>query len=191
MKYEITLTNSSNGKMILDEAGYSFFTTDPRMVELNILSQIRKHSISGAGFFQKWHKNKESGKLELQTIYLHRLLAETFLKNSMPSETHRYVTHLNGDSLDNRLSNLGWATWKEINRKRTTPGSKTGYRGVIKAGKKFRAVYYVNNKQILIGSYQSAEDAAQAYNNKMLDIGYFKTAPNIIGSPVYRKEKRN
>ena len=39
--------------------------------------------------------------------YLHRLLAETFLPNP---NRFRTINHINGNKLDNRLSNLEWAS---------------------------------------------------------------------------------
>lgn len=43
--------------------------------------------------------------------YVHRLVAEAFLEK--PTPFHKYVLHLNGDTLDNRLENLKWATKEE------------------------------------------------------------------------------
>jgi hypothetical protein len=40
--------------------------------------------------------------------YLHRLIAQNFIKNENP-ETHKSVDHLNKNKLDNRLENLRWA----------------------------------------------------------------------------------
>jgi hypothetical protein len=42
------------------------------------------------------------------TLYIHRELAKLFLKK--PSTKHKYVIHKNHNKLDNRISNLAWAT---------------------------------------------------------------------------------
>jgi hypothetical protein len=42
-------------------------------------------------------------------MYIHRLLAQTFLKNPDPI-THTQVNHKNGSKIDNRLRNLEWVT---------------------------------------------------------------------------------
>ena len=46
------------------------------------------------------------------TLYLHREIARLFIKR--PSNKHKYVIHKNHQKLDNRASNLRWATLEEM-----------------------------------------------------------------------------
>lgn len=48
--------------------------------------------------------------------------------------------------------------------------SKTGYKGVALIGKRFRARIYTEAGGIHLGSYATAEEAAQAYNTKAEEI---------------------
>ncbi|MCH2083127.1 NUMOD4 domain-containing protein [Kordia sp.] len=46
-----------------------------------------------------------------QSLFIHKAIAENFVRK--PSEKHTYILHKNHDTLDNRTSNLIWATEKE------------------------------------------------------------------------------
>lgn len=51
-----------------------------------------------------------SSKGERKTYLVHQLVARTFIPNPENKET---VNHINGNKLDNHISNLEWATSKE------------------------------------------------------------------------------
>lgn len=77
------------------------------------------------------------------------------------------MDHINRDKLDNRKSNLRFATHSQ-NRvnfvgKKT---SKSGYRGVSKENKAgtFRACICVNYTRIEVNGFKTAEEAAEGYN---------------------------
>lgn len=180
MLYKFKLKNREFKYVTLDEDGYKFLTEDPILKDMPILENIREHSTSGAGVFQKWYRDVANNTY-LETIYIHKILAEKFLA-PRPSAQHRYVVHLNGDRLDNRLENLIWCTRSELNRY-SKYESKSGYRGVTKEGDKFRAMIYIDGKATLIGKYDTAVEAAQAYNEVALEHGLIKREVNIINKP--------
>lgn len=79
------------------------------------------------------------------------------------------VDHINQDKLDNRKSNL-----RPCNHSQNGANSSlrklntTGYKGVVWDGSrnKYRAQITFNNKSMCIGRFETAIEAAKAYNRK-------------------------
>lgn len=82
------------------------------------------------------------------------------------------IDHINSDGLDNQKINLRVCSRAENARyKRPRLTSKTGYKGVYflkgtKRTKPWRAVIGINGKAKSIGQFATAEEAAEAYNQK-------------------------
>lgn len=114
---------------------------------------------------------------------VHRLIAMAFLGDY--SEDLQ-VDHINGDKHDNKLTNLRMATPLENNRAYRAPTKRETsslFRGVswnTKAGKWRAAVR--GRKPRHVGSYDSENEAALAYNHAALIEGYDKSALNTITS---------
>ena len=105
----------------------------------------KKWCISGNGYVFHSHKGR---------ILLHQEILGA-----------KFVDHINNDRLDNRRANLREATSSQnmMNRK-PWKRSKTGFKGVIPRGGKFIAAVYPNKVQIKFGPFDTAEEAAAAYN---------------------------
>ena len=82
------------------------------------------------------------------------------------------VDHINGNPLDNRKCNLRVVSHQQncFNRK-LSKNNSTGYKGVslYKPNGKFKAYIKVNYKQIVLGYYDTAEEAAEAYNKAAIE----------------------
>ena len=66
----------------------------------------------------------------------------------------------------------------KLSRARTTSVNKTGFRGVRKTPQdKFVAMISDGSKQIYLGTFNSAEEAAIAYNRKSVEL--FGVTPNL------------
>lgn len=77
------------------------------------------------------------------------------------------VDHINGDTLDNRRSNLRAASKSQNGANRGRPVNNTsGYKGVSwhKASQKWKAQITVDGKTIYLGVYTNPEAAAAAYD---------------------------
>lgn len=88
-------------------------------------------------------------------IFMHRVIAKT------PAEL--FTDHINEDKLDNRKSNLRWAT-KSINgNNRTQKNNKSGYRGVWfnKKRGEYVAFICVNKQRKHLGRFNNYDDAVR------------------------------
>jgi predicted DNA binding protein len=75
------------------------------------------------------------------------------------------IDHINGDKLDNRRCNLRFATGSQNQHNRIKyKTNTTGYKGVVRHGKKFRAVITAHGTKHNLGTYDTPEKAAVMYN---------------------------
>ena len=83
---------------------------------------------------------------------------------------HR-VDHINGDKLDNRRCNLRWATHTENQRNvKHHTDAKSPYKGIFKSPSgRWIGQIWVTNRYLRLGSYDTPEQAALAYNAAALE----------------------
>lgn len=165
MLYKVKLKNADDN-VLLDSEVYEYLTSDPYLVKVDFINNLRKHS-SGCAVFQKTWK-KADGGYKTETIYLHKLIAEKFLAETK-SSAKNLVGAKNGNKLDCRLENIVYRSRSVASRKRKT-SSKVGYTGVYKENNRYRAVISVDRKSVHIGMFATAEEAALAYNKKSREL---------------------
>jgi hypothetical protein len=78
------------------------------------------------------------------------------------------VDHENRDTLDNRKTNLRHVT-KQQNALNRTRSNTIGFKGVSFTRGRYQARLSVDGKNIHIGMYATAEEAARAYDAAMLE----------------------
>ncbi len=184
MDYKIKLKNSPKYAIISDVV-YQKIVNNEYLMSINFLENIRMHS-NGYAFFQKNHPLKGGG-YKNETIYLHRYVAEKFIAPPK-SDKKLYVSIINGNKLDCRLENLEWVPRSVAVRNTKKMFNSTGYRGVGKERNKYRAVIYDGDKKYDLGFFDTAEEAAEAYNKKSEELFGKTRSLNTIGRP---KEKYN
>src|SRR5205085_9700584 len=73
------------------------------------------------------------------------------------------IDHKDGNRADNRIANLREGSHAEQMRNRVSRNS-SGFKGIERTGRKWRARIQVNGTSIHIGVYNTPEDAAAAYD---------------------------
>jgi hypothetical protein len=159
MIFKVKLKNS-NSFALLDDTVYEWLSTNVRFVDMKFLENLRLHS-SGCVVFQKVWK-KQDGSSKTETIYLHKLIAEQFMGDAKPTGKS-VVSSKNGDKLDCRLENIVYRQRTMVSRLRKTK-SATGFTGVYREHQRFRAVISIDGKAVHLGMFDTAEEAALAYN---------------------------
>ncbi|MEK7254210.1 MAG: Pathogenesis-related transcriptional factor and ERF protein, partial [Bacteroidota bacterium] len=165
MLYKVKLKNADD-HVLLDDHVYEWLTTDPYLSKVDFINNLRRHS-SGCAVFQKTWK-KADGSFKTETIYLHKLIAEKYLADTKTKE-NKLVGAKNGNKLDCRLENVVYRSRAVSSRMRKT-SSKTGYTGVYQENNRYRAVISIDRKSMHIGMFDTAEEAALAYNKKSKEI---------------------
>jgi len=119
--------------------------------------------------------------------YLHRFI--------MQANPGAEVDHINGNGLDNRRCNLRLCTHAQnlANQRHQQRKTSSPHKGVTwcKKGRVWLAQIKANQKHYNLGSYDSEEDAARAYNRAANE--YFgeyarlNDVPNPLGEPTTRR----
>jgi hypothetical protein len=157
--YKIKLSNADD-HVLLDDHVFEWLNSDPYFSRIKLLENLRRHS-SGCAVFQKSWK-KADGGFKMETIYLHKIIAEKFMVTEKTGPKN-LVSAKNGDKLDCRLENLTYRSRATASRHRKTT-SHTGYTGVYREHNRFRAVISINGKAKHLGMFDTADEAAAAYN---------------------------
>lgn len=127
----------------------------------NKRNKYLKLSVNNNGYLQC--------SLNQRHYHIHVLLAKVFIINTENLPT---VDHIDGEKLNNNLSNLRWFSRTNQNyNKRKQRNSASQFKGVTLCKNKWRARYTVNNKQIYIGYFEDELEAYRAVLRKIIEHG--------------------
>ena len=145
-----TIPLTQGGKAIVDDEDYEMLSTWKWRL----------------GTFSNGYAIANSKRLlhgNTKTVYMHRII--------MQPEKGKQVDHINGESLDNRKSNLRFSTQQQniVNSRKTKGRSK--YKGVnpTPEGRWF-AVAHKDGERFYLGRFDCEKDAAKAYDKKLIEL---------------------
>jgi len=97
--------------------------------------------------------------------YIHKLIGKYFIPNP---DNLPLIDHLDGDTFNNNISNLRWASASDNNQNQKKRGGTSQYKGVSwdKHRAKWFSTIYKDNKRYRLGRFNTEEDAALAYDAK-------------------------
>jgi hypothetical protein len=108
--------------------------------------------------------NEVDGVKQVKTVFLHRLVAKTFIPNP---DNYHVVDHIDRDTTNNHVSNLRWATVSEntLNSGMSTRNT-SGFKCIsfIESRNKYQLTLNKDGIQKFMGYFDSADDAARRWN---------------------------
>ena len=102
---------------------------------------------------------------------IHRLIGIHFIPNP---ENKPNIDHIDGDKLNNSISNLRWVSHQENNLNTKNRGKYKRGVSFIKTTKKFSSRIKINGKLKHIGYYKTEDEAHQSFRLKFIEIHGFE-----------------
>lgn len=128
--------------------------------------------------------------MKTEKHYVHRLVAQTFIPNP---ESKRTVNHIDGDTLNNNVSNLEWATDGENNKHSYDYlGREGAWVGTANTGKHHACVkiQQFTPKMEFVAEYDSMVQAASANNISRQAIGLaINGKTKLSGGYIWKKKE--
>lgn len=115
-----------------------------------------------------------------KTVQVHQLVAAAFLGYKF-NRFKLVVDHKDSNPLNNNLSNLRVISHRiNISKEKSIKSGLPVGVSYRKSSKKYRSQIRINGKQIYLGSFDTPEEASNAYQNKLNQINLKKIENNFV-----------
>lgn len=120
--------------------GYDkYLVSNTGLVKNSITNKLLADRTVNSYKYISLYYNVDEGKLKAKSMYLHRVVALTFIKNDDPTKT--IVNHIDSNRLNNHVTNLEWVTIAENVRHGFTHGNhRATKRGVQKLDEEYNVL---------------------------------------------------
>lgn len=153
------------------------------MAEIKVKDKIILIDDKNFGLINHWKWQVARNGYATRTIYKNGRFTKLYLHTLIlePKEGFE-ADHINGNKLDNRITNLRYATASQNHsNSKVYKSNRSGFKGVGFHKGKIRSYIQVDNKHIHLGYFNNVVEAAKIYNrNAMKYFGEFAKL-NMIG----------
>jgi len=149
------------------------------LVDAEDLPELEKYRWHIANGYAKRCLKREDGKSK--SMPMHRQI--------MKPPLGMFVDHIDGNRLNNTKANLRICTPQQNAKNRKQSAARNGkYKGVRQRGGRFEAAIQRDGRNVHLGSFVTAEDAAYAYDCAAKELhGEFACLNGVIGKPSQKQ----
>lgn len=156
---EIILTNG--GVCLVDDEDFEY------------LNSFKWGRMLKGDYAKKWRCKRLVDKSSSDVVLMHRLI--------MGVTDKRNVDHVDGNRLNNQKYNLRICSYMENSRnQKVRKNNMTGYKGVMLERGRWRARIRYGGKNLHLGVFETAKEAAEAYNKAATSLFKGFARLNII-----------
>lgn len=135
-------------QIIVDNLSTTYYITEDGKCYNSLTNKYLKGQVNYKNGYLSYNLSLPDGCEK--RLYAHRLVALNYIPNP---ENKKEVNHIDGNKLNNNISNLEWAT-----------SSENKYHAINSELRKYKHVYCFNSNKELVAEYLNIREAARAAN---------------------------